>query len=152
MSYFISKTLQASSTWISLRHCQLNMPKGRSLSLLQESWFSILIYGDFTIWRCIIILKSFLLPLPHSSLLTYHISLHTLRKKKSCTDFHTFPPRSPHSFPSCVYLFFFHLLQPPWRLSYSAHIFYPLKLSSFYRIIPIRIQKKLLPFSSKQRQ
>lgn len=115
-------------------------PKGRSLSLPQESEFSIYTYGDFTIWRCIIIFNSLVLPPPHSSPLAYQLSLYAVRGEKYWIAFYIFP-LSPQVFPSCAHFFFLYLLQPPQRLIYSQLTYSLFWIFLLYQIIPIKIQK-----------
>lgn len=117
LSYFISKNLLDSSIWMSLRHCQLDTPKGRSSFLLQESEFSILTYDDFYHLKLYNYINSCIRPPPHSSPLAYQLFSYDLGGKiLHCLLYLpiTKSPRFPFS--SYAHLFFFYLLQPSRRL------------------------------------
>lgn len=137
---------------MSLGHCQVNTLKADYYLSLKNLWAPVFIYDDFTIWRCIVVFNSFLLPLPHSSPSAYQLSLCALRKNKtniSHSLLYLSTTQSP-DVPFLCSLFLLPLVTASRRLSYSSHLLSLLNLPSHYQTILIKIQNgSYLPHLNK---
>lgn len=137
---------------MSLGHCQVNTLKADYYLSLKNLWAPVFIYDDFTIWRCIVVFNSFLLPLLQSSPSAYQLSLCALRKNKtniSHSLLYLSTTQSP-DVPFLCSLFLLPLVIASRRLSYSSHLLSLLNLPSHYQTILIKIQNgSYLPHLNK---